>query len=132
MSDFSYGFSRELNGVKFQEAIERTKEALKEEGFGVLTSIDVQQALKEKLEVDFRPYTILGACNPSFAHKALQEEDQLGLLLPCNVVVQQHDDGAINISIADPKALFSLVDNPSLAPVAEEVEKRLRRVIQAV
>jgi uncharacterized protein (DUF302 family) len=132
MNDISYGFSKELGTIEFQEALERTQEALKSEGFGVLTSIDVQGAMKEKLEVDFKPYTILGACNPSFAHKALQEEDLIGLLLPCNVVVQQQDNDIVSISIADPKAMFRLVDNPALASVAEEVEKRLRRVLQAV
>lgn len=131
MSDFAYGFSRELGAIDYQEALDRTKEALQEEGFGVLTSIDVQEAMKNKLDVDFKPYTILGACNPSFAYKALQEEEQIGLLLPCNVVIQQQE-GNVTISIADPKTLFRLVDNPALASVAEEVYKRLRRVIQAV
>jgi uncharacterized protein (DUF302 family) len=131
MSDFAYGFSRELGAIDYQEALDRTKEALKEEGFGVLTSIDVQEAMKNKLNVDFKPYTILGACNPSFAYKALQEEEQIGLLLPCNVVIQQQE-GNVTISIADPKVLFRLVDNPALVSVAEEVHKRLRRVIQAV
>lgn len=132
MKDFSYGFSRELGTVTYQDALERTKAALKDEGFGVLTSIDVQEAMKNKLEVDFRPYTILGACNPTFAHQALEMENQIGLLLPCNVVVQQQDDETVIVSIADPKAMFRLVDNSSLATVAEEVEKRLRSAIQAI
>lgn len=131
MSDLTYGFERTLPGTSFADAVARVTEALKAEGFGILAEIDVAGTLKKKLDVDFRPYTILGACNPGLAHRALQAEPQIGLLLPCNVVVQGHDDGAI-VSIADPKAMFRMVDNPSLAPVAAEAEARLRRVIAAL
>lgn len=132
MSDFSYGFSRQLGETDFQSALRRIEDALQSEGFGILTSTDVQETLKKKLEIDFRPYTILGACNPTLAHQALQEEEQIGLLLPCNVVVQQQEDDTVVVSIADPKAMFELVDNPDVKPVAKEVEMRLRRVIQAI
>jgi uncharacterized protein (DUF302 family) len=131
MSDFSYGFERTLPGVSFADAVTRVTEALKAEGFGVLSEIDVSATLKKKLDVDFRPYVILGACNPTLAHKALQAEPQIGLLLPCNVVVQEADGGS-TVSIADPKAMFRMVETPGLGVVADDAEARLRRVIAAV
>ena len=131
MNDLPYGYERALPRVGFAEAEERVTAALKAEGFGVLTRIDVKETLKKKLDVDFRPYVILGACNPSLARRALEGEPQIGLLLPCNVVVQEGDGGTV-VSIADPKAMFSLVANEAIAPVAGEVDLRLRRVMEAL
>lgn len=131
MAELTYGFERTLPGVPFAEAVTRVTEALKAEGFGVLSEIDVSATLKKKIDVDFRPYVILGACNPTLAHQALQAEPQIGLLLPCNVVVQE-SDGASTVSIADPKAMFRMVESPGLGAVADDAEARLRRVIAAV
>src|SRR5512145_306580 len=111
----------------YEAALTRVTEALKAEGFGVLTEIDVQATLKQKLGVDFRPYKILGACNPPLAHRALVTAPEIGLLLPCNVVVAATDGGS-EVQIADPKEMFKIVDNRELAPLAEEVGSRLRRV----
>ena len=131
MANFSYGFDKQLDGATVAQAVERVTAALKEEGFGVLTTIDVQQTLATKLGVEFRPYVILGACNPALAHRALTAEPQIGLLLPCNVVVQGERGGA-RVSIADPAAMFRIVENAEVAPIAEEVEVRLRRVMAAL
>jgi uncharacterized protein (DUF302 family) len=131
MPDLTYGFERTLPGVPFAEAVTRVTDALKAEGFGVLSEIDVSATLKKKIDVDFRPYVILGACNPALAHQALQAEPQIGLLLPCNVVVQAADGGT-TVSIADPKAMFRMVETPGLGAVANDAEARLRRVIAAV
>ena len=126
----SYGFGRHIEGT-LAEAIEKVTGALKNEGFGVLTEINVKDTLKKKLDVDFRGYVILGACNPPLAHKALTADPQIGLLLPCNVVVQEAPDGGgVVVTIADPRAMFSLVDNSDLEPVVAEAERRLRRVIE--
>jgi uncharacterized protein (DUF302 family) len=125
MTDPSYAFSKQLDGVSVDEALEKVTGALKANGFGVLTKIDVQETLKKKIDVDFRPYVILGACNPKLAHKALQGESFIGLLLPCNVVVQESGDGAL-VSFADPKAMFDLVPD---API-EEVATEARRLLQ--
>ena len=127
----SYGFGRRIEGT-LAEAIEKVTGALKNEGFGVLTEINVKDTLKKKLDVDFRGYVILGACNPSLAHKALTAESQIGLLLPCNVVAQEAPEGGVVVTIADPRAMFSLVDSPSLAPVVEEADRRLHRVIESL
>jgi uncharacterized protein (DUF302 family) len=116
----------------FETAIQRVTEALKVEGFGVLTEIDVKSTLKKKIDVDFRPYKILGACNPQLAHKALTADAQVGLLLPCNVVVSQEDDGFINISIIDPIGMLGVVDNPVVKPVANESRTRLERVAKSL
>jgi uncharacterized protein (DUF302 family) len=126
MNDPTYAFSKELDGVSVEEALERVTEALKANGFGVLTKIDVKETLKNKIGVDFRPYVILGACNPKLAHKALQGESMIGLLLPCNVVVQEWDGGAL-VSFADPKAMFELAPD---API-EEVATEARRLLQS-
>jgi len=128
----TYGFERHLDHTTFEEALESVTAALKREGFGILTQIDVKDTLKKKLDVDFRRYTILGACNPPLAHKALSTEPQIGLLLPCNVVVQEASDGGVTVSIADPRAMFSLVNNPSLTPVVEDADHRLRRVMASL
>lgn len=127
-----YGFERRLEGVGFEQALERVTSGLKKEGFGVLTEIDVKDTLKKKLNVDFRRYVILGACNPALAHRALSGEPHIGLLLPCNVVVQEAAEGGIDVSIADPKAMFTMVDNPAIKPVADEADERLRRVIASL
>ena len=126
-----YGFERELRNTTVEQGVERVTAALAKEGFGVLTRIDVKETLKKKLELDFRGYVILGACNPTLAHRALTAEPQIGLLLPCNVVVQD-SAGGVTVSIADPKAMFQVVDNPAVAPVADEADQRLRRVMEAL
>ncbi|GBF44161.1 DUF302 domain-containing protein [Leptospira levettii] len=113
----------------FEETINDTTEALKKEGFGVLTTIDVKQTLKDKINVDFKRYTILGACNPSFAHRALQTADEIGMLLPCNVVVTEEKNGEIKVSIFDPMTMTKLVQNSELETIAKEVQDKLVRVI---
>ncbi len=129
----TYHFSKTLpKGVHFDDAIVRATEALKSEGFGVLTEIDVMATLKKKLDVNFRPYRILGACNPQFAYQALQSEDKVGTMLPCNVVVQQHEDGTIEVSAIDPVASMMAVQNSSLGAVATEVQAKLKRVIDSL
>lgn len=130
MTRYWFGFT--LRDVTFEDAVARVTDALKNEEFGVLTEIDVRQTFKKKLDVEFRPYVILGACNPPLAKRALEADPHIGLLLPCNVIVEQQAEGQVHIAIADPKAMFTLVDNPAVASVAEEVEQRLRRVIDAV
>ena len=125
----SYHFSKTLD-ASFDEAIEKVTAALQEKGFGVLTEIDVKATLKKKLDVDFQPYTILGACNPSFAHKALQAENKIGAMLPCNVVVQDIGEGRIEIAAVDPAASMQAVDNPALEGIAEEVRGMLQAVIE--
>ncbi len=127
----SYGFGTTLD-LPFDEAVERTREALKAEGFGVLSTTDVRQTMKEKLDVDFEPYVILGACNPQLAHRALAAEHELGLLLPCNVIVHEHE-GKGAVSIVDPAQMLGVVgENPELAAVAQEAGERLRRVVTAL
>ena len=129
MSDFRYGFEKQLKNTTFEQAVERVTEALKTEGFGILTQIDVKDTLKKKLSVDFRRYVILGACNPTLAHKALSSEPQIGLLLPCNVVVQEAPESRVTVSIQDPRMMFTIVENAALAPIANEADQRLRRVM---
>ena len=126
-----YGFGRQVGG-SLQDAVEKVTGALKNEGFGVLTEINVKDTLKKKLDVDFRGYVILGACNPALAHQALTADPQIGLLLPCNVVVREAPDSGVIVTIADPRAMFSLVDHPALEPVAADAERRLRRVIESL
>jgi uncharacterized protein (DUF302 family) len=113
----------------FEAAVNRVKEELKKEGFGVLTEIDVRETMKKKLDVEFRNYRILGACNPPFAHKALQAEDRIGLLLPCNVIVQERADGTVDVSAIDPAASMQTVGNPALTEIAAQVREKLRSVI---
>ncbi len=125
----SYHFSKTVS-VPFDEAIEQVTEALKENGFGVLTTIDVKTTLKNKIDVDFRPYTILGACNPKFAYQALQSEDKIGAMLPCNVVVQQTDDGRVEVSAVDPVASMQAIENPALGSIAKQVQGLLKATIE--
>jgi uncharacterized protein (DUF302 family) len=127
----SYHFSKALD-LPFDVAVSRVIEALREEGFGVLTEIDVRETLKKKLGVDFRNYRILGACNPPFAYEALQAEDKIGTMLPCNVVVQDRPGGGVEVSAVDPIASMQAIDNPKLRGVAEEVGVKLRRVIEGL
>jgi len=127
----SYHFSKTLD-VPFDQAIPRVTEALKGEGFGVLTDIDVAATMKAKLGDGFRPYRILGACNPGLAHRALQLEDKIGTMLPCNVIVQQHENGDVEVSAVDPAASMQAIDNPGLAEVAQDVRDRLKRVVDSL
>jgi uncharacterized protein (DUF302 family) len=129
MSD--YGFDTLLPNVGFDDAVTKVTEALKAEGFGVLTRIDVKETLKKKIDVDFHRYEILGACNPKLAHQALVTDSSIGLMLPCNVVVEEVE-GGIRVSIADPKAMFQIVKGDALKGVADEAEARLRRVASAL
>jgi len=124
----SYYFSRKLS-MTFDEAVGRTIEALKKEGFGLLTDIDVQATLKKKLGVDFRKYRILGACNPPYAHEALKKEDKIGTMLPCNVIVQEISPGEVEVAAIDPAASMQAVANPELADVALVVRQKLKNVI---
>jgi uncharacterized protein (DUF302 family) len=127
----TYYFAKEID-LDFDEAIIRVTEELKKEGFGVLTEIDVKATLKKKLDADFRNYRILGACNPPFAHQALLAEPQFGLMLPCNVVVQESENGKTLVSAINPVASMQVVDNPSLGEVAEQVQAKLLKVIESV
>lgn len=116
----------------FDEAIEKVTEELKKEGFGVLTEIDVQATLKKKLDVDFNKYQILGACNPPFAHKALRAENKIGAMLPCNVIVQELDDGKTELAAVDPMASMLAVENDKLGEIANEIRAKLEKVIENV
>lgn len=116
----------------FDKAVERVTEELKKEGFGVLTEIDVRATLKKKLNVDFRKYQILGACNPPFAHRALQAEDKIGAMLPCNVIVQELDNGKTEVAAIDPVASMLAVENDNLSGIANEIRAKLQKVIQNV
>lgn len=127
----SYHFSRTLS-LSFEDAIARVTERLKGEGFGVLTEIDVRDTLKKKLDVEFRKYRILGACNPSFAYRALQVEDKIGTMLPCNVVVQERSDGTVEVSAVDPVASMLAINNPALASVAEQVREKIKHVVASL
>lgn len=125
-----YYFSTELKNSTFEDALSKTKEALKLEGFGVLTEIDMKTTLKKKLDIDFHNYTILGACNPPLAYQALQSEDKIGTMLPCNVIVQEKELGVIEIAAVDPAASMQAVKNDTLIQVAETVRDKLKNVIQ--
>lgn len=127
----SYYFSKTIQS-SFDDAVSRVTEELKKEGFGVLTEINVKETLKKKLDVDFRNYRILGACNPPFAYKALQAEDKIGTMLPCNVVVQETEPGKIEIAAVDPVASMAAVKNESLAGIAGQVREKLKKVVDSI
>lgn len=127
----NYCVSTTFNG-SFEDAITKVTEELKKEGFGVLTEIDVKETLKKKLDVDFKKYKILGACNPGFAHKALLAEDKIGTMLPCNVIVEENEDGSVEVSAVNPITSMQAIKNENLGNIAEEVKSRLEKVIQAV
>ena len=126
----NYGFSKTVD-MSYEQAIEKVAAELKKEGFGVLTFIDVKETLKQKINVDFKKYAILGACNPPIAHRALQEEEELGLLLPCNVIVYEKD-GKTRVSIFDPMVMTWILENDQMKPIASEVQERLQRVLKAI
>ncbi len=127
----SYYFTKIVD-LSFDEAIAKVTGELQKAGFGVLTEIDVSATLKKKIDVDFRPYRILGACNPGFAHQALLAENKIGTMLPCNVVVQETEDGKIEVSAVNPVASMQAVENPSLADIAGEVKTKLQQVIDSL
>lgn len=125
----AYYNSKSIN-LSFEQAIEKITEELKKEGFGILTEIDVQATLKKKLDVDFRKYKILGACNPPFAYKALQTEENIGVLLPCNFIVQEKEDGGVQVSAVNPMESMKVVQNNALASVAGEVAAKIVKVLE--
>ncbi len=127
----SYYFSKILV-ASFEEAVTKATNELKKEGFGILTEIDVKEVLKKKLNVDFKKYKIFGACNPPFAYKALQAEDKIGAMLPCNVVVQETSDGQVEVSAVDPVASMQAVENPVLKEIATEIQNKLKKVINSL
>jgi uncharacterized protein (DUF302 family) len=127
-----YSMIRELPDTDYDTTVSRVTDLLGDEGFGVLTEIDVKKTLKKKLDADFRRYVILGACNPKLAHKALDAEPHIGVLLPCNVVVSERDGGGSNVMAMDPGSVFTLVDNEDVKGVAQEVRQRLVRVLEQV
>ncbi len=127
----SYYFTKTLS-LSFDAALARVTEELKKEGFGILTDIDVKATLKKKLDVEFRKYRILGACNPPFAYKALQAEDKIGTMLPCNVIVQEISDGQVEVTAIDPLASMQAVENPALKEIAAEISNKLKTVIDRV
>lgn len=131
MEPTNYGFSKVVN-LGYEEAIEKVTKELKKEGFGVLTEIDVKETLKKKLDVDFKPYKILGACNPPFAYKALQAEEQIGLMLPCNVIVYVNDKEETVVAAIDPIASMMAVNNPNLGEVAKTIQNKLKNVIDCL
>ena len=127
----SYYFSKTLN-VSFEEAVAKVTEEMKKEGFGILTDIDVQATLKKKLNADFRKYRILGACNPPFAYQALQAEDKIGLMLPCNFIVQELSEGKVEVAAIDPITSMQAINNPLLSGVAQQVHAKLKKVIESL
>lgn len=126
----SYYFSKILKNKSFDEAITLTTTELKKEGFGILTEISIDKTLKNKIDVDFKKYTILGACNPQFAYEALKSEDKIGVFLPCNFIIEAHENGEIEVSAVDPIASMSAVKNKKLGELAIEIQAKLKRVIE--
>jgi len=124
-----YYFTKLLNSG-FNDTIEKVTQILKSEGFGIITEIDVRQTFKNKLDIDFRNYKILGACNPKYAFKAISAEDKIGTMLPCNVIVQEHLDGRVEVSAVDPVSSMQAIQNKELEPIAAEVQSKLKRVIE--
>ena len=131
LTDTAYTLSGSTS-LDFPDAVSRVRETLAEEGFGILTEIDVQATLQEKLGEDLPPYLILGACNPPYAHQALELEPELGALLPCNVVVYTQQDGTTRVSAVDPVAMLGMVGRPELEPIADEIEEKIERALQKV
>ena len=127
----SYYFSKKIKG-SFDEVLERVTSSLKKEGFGILTEIDVQETLKKKLDVEFQKYIILGACNPPFAYKALLAENKIGTMLPCNVIVQEKEDGEVEVAAVDPVASMKAVDNPELLEIAKQIQEKLKNVVMSL
>lgn len=130
--DIPYGYTRQLRGTKFEQAVERTTEALKAQGFGVLTTIDVKETLKKKIGVDFRRFVILGACNPALAHRALSSELGVGLLLPCNVTVFEGDEGEIVVQAIRPQSMFEVVKKAGMESIVAEADEKIRLAIEAL
>ena len=128
----SYYIQNTIKGMRFEEAIEKVTEILKEEGFGILTEIDVKATLKKKLDVDFYNYKILGACNPPYAYKALQAEDKIGTMLPCNVIVQERSPGEIEVSAVDPIASMQAIENEALGALATEIREKLSKAVNSL
>lgn len=126
-----YYFSKIL-AIPFDNAVSKVAQELKKEGFGILTDIDVKTTLKKKLDVEFRQYRILGACNPSFAYQALQAEDKIGTMLPCNVIVQEVADGRVEVAAIDPIASMQAIENPSLENIADQVQEKLKQIIDSL
>ena len=126
----SYYFSKVVPGKSFDEATDLVTEELKKEGFGILAEINVGETLKKKLDVDFKKYKILGACSPSHAYKALTAEDKIGVFLPCNVIVEEHENGEVEVSAVDPIASMISVQNESLGPIANEIQQKMKKVIE--
>lgn len=127
----SYYFSKTVKG-SFEEVLEKVTASLKNEGFGILTEIDVKETLKKKLDVNFRRYKILGACNPAFAYKAIQVEDKIGTMLPCNVIVQELGEGAIEVAAVDPVASMKAIENQELYGIATQVQEKLKNVVHSL
>jgi uncharacterized protein (DUF302 family) len=127
----SYYFSKKIKG-SFDEILKKVIASLKNEGFGILTEIDVQATLKKKLDVDFRKYRILGACNPPFAYKALQAEDKVGTMLPCSVIVQEKEEGEIEVAAVDPVASMKAIENPELLKIAQQVQEKMKKVVTSL
>lgn len=126
----NYSFNKKLAGLTFDEAIEHLTAMLKTEGFGIVSEIDMQATLKTKINVEFRKYKILGACNPQYAYKALQAEDKIGIFLPCNVVVQEHSNGDIEVSAVDPIPAMSAVENKEMEVIAAEIQQKIKDVME--
>jgi uncharacterized protein (DUF302 family) len=130
-TEHQYGYSKTLN-VPYEDALVRVTEELKKEGFGVITEIDVKETFKKKLGMDFKKYKILGACNPNIAYRALNQETELGLFLPCNVIVYENEQGRTVVTAINPIVALSRIENPQLEPIAQEVSGRLQKVIAAI
>ncbi|PHN05754.1 DUF302 domain-containing protein [Flavilitoribacter nigricans] len=128
----AYYFNTTLENADFDSAIEKVTAALKEQGFGIISEIDIQATMKKKLDVEVRPYRILGACNPQFAYQALQVEDKIGTMLPCNVIVQEDENGRIEVAAVDPEQSMQAIQNEELEKIAGEVQDRLRKVIASL
>jgi uncharacterized protein (DUF302 family) len=130
MKEASYGYHKNLGKVSVEQATARVTAALATEGFGIVSEMNVAETLKKKIDVDIKPYKILGACNPGLAHAALRADEMIGLLLPCNVIVFEKEDGTVNVSLARPSAMFQIVDNPDMRGLAKEVDAKIERVFE--